>query len=234
MGDNSLFNLDISAIVVAAGKSKRMRGIDKIMYSLGGKPVIEWSLSLFLKSPCFKEVIIVSTVDKFPFLENILEKYGSNKVIKMVEGGKERKDSVYKGLEVAKGQYVAIHDGARPFVDKVILERLLVSINESAGCIPVVPVADTIKEIDECGFVVKTPKRSHLVKVQTPQVFKTSLLLKAYAKLPKNAFVTDDAQVMELAGYKVKTVKGSFFNIKITTPLDLEIAHLFVKNLMPP
>ncbi len=234
MGDKGLFNFDISAIVVAAGKSKRMKGIDKIRYSLGGKPVIEWSLSLFLTSPYFKEVIVVSTIDRFPFLEKILEKYDSKKVIKMVEGGKERKDSVCKGLEVSKGQYVAIHDGARPFVDGVILERLLVSINGSAGCIPVIPVTDTIKEIDECGFVVGTPKRSHLVKVQTPQVFKTSLLLEAYAKLPKDALVTDDAQVMELAGYKVKTVEGSFLNIKITTPLDLEIAHLFVKNLIPP
>ena len=165
--------------------------------------------------------------------EEIVSKYQFHKVKKIVQGGHERYHSVWNGLQEVEEGYVFIHDGARPFVSEEILERAYHEVQECKACVVGMPVKDTIKISDEQGLVVDTPERERLWMIQTPQVFEMSLVKGAYAKLMGQAEiqVTDDAMVVEqMLGHKVKLVEGSYENIKITTPDDLQVASVFLKK----
>jgi len=153
-----------------------------------------------------------------------------------VAGGKERYHSVFEGLKVIKNSdYVYIHDGARPFIDQELLQRACDSVHIHKACVVGMPVKDTIKIISTDGFAQHTPDRSTLWMVQTPQVFQYKMVLEAYENIMRNpgVQVTDDAMVVEKMGKaKIKLVEGSYKNIKITTPEDLEIAEIFCKDKM--
>ena len=183
------------------------------------------------------EIILVVGENQSEYCKDeIVSKYGISKVNKIVEGGAERYHSVWNGLqEVDDGGYVFIHDGARPFVDEEILKRAYKDVQNCKACVIGMPVKDTIKLADSDGFVNETPERSLLWMIQTPQVFENGLVKKAYALLmeQENIQVTDDAMVVEqMLGHKVKLTEGSYENIKITTPEDLDIAEIFVKKLL--
>ena len=226
-----------TAIVLAAGQGKRMgTKVQKQYLEIDGKPVLYYSLHAFEQSKIIDEIILVVGENQSEYCkEEIVSKYGISKVKKIVQGGAERYHSVWNGLqEVEEDGYTFIHDGARPFVDEEILNRAYKDVQNCKACVIGMPVKDTIKLADREGYVDETPERSLLWMIQTPQVFETSLVKKAYALLMEqsNIQVTDDAMVVEqMLGHKVKLTLGSYENIKITTPEDLDIAEIFVKKL---
>ena len=227
-----------TAIVLAAGQGKRMgTKVQKQYLEIDGKPVLYYSLHAFEQSKIIDEIILVVGENQSEYCKDeIVSKYGISKVNKIVEGGAERYHSVWNGLqEVDDDGYVFIHDGARPFVDEEILKRAYKDVQNCKACVIGMPVKDTIKLADSDGFVNETPERSLLWMIQTPQVFENGLVKKAYALLmeQENIQVTDDAMVVEqMLGHKVKLTEGSYENIKITTPEDLDIAEIFVKKLL--
>lgn len=225
-----------TAIVLAAGQGKRMgTKMQKQYLELKGKPILYYPLHTFEKSELIDEVILVVGEGQKEYCEReIVTKYDFRKIKGIVAGGKERYHSVWNGLQEVTGEgYVFIHDGARPFVNEEILKRAYEEVVSHKACVVGMPVKDTIKIADVEGFAETTPNRDLLWMIQTPQVFEINLIKRAYSLLmeEKQIQVTDDAMVVEqMLHEKVKLVEGSYENIKITTPEDLEIASVFVKK----
>lgn len=226
-----------TAIVLAAGQGKRMgTKVQKQYLEIDGKPVLYYSLWAFEQSPVIDEIILVVGKHQEEYCQSeIVDKYGISKVKTIVQGGEERYISVWNGLQQVDGEgYVFIHDGARPFINEEILNRAYKDVVKCKACVVGMPVKDTIKLADGEGFVEETPERSRVWMIQTPQVFESGLVKAAYELLMQqdNIQVTDDAMAVEqMLGNKVKLTLGSYENIKITTPEDLEIASVLVKNL---
>ena len=222
------------AIVLAAGRGSRMNSqVQKQYLTLGGKPVLYYSLKQFEDFEEIHEVILVTGEKEIDYCkEKIVDVYGLRKVSQIIAGGKERYHSVYNGLCAAREcDYVFIHDGARPFIDGKILSAAMQAVRTYHACVVGMPVKDTIKIADENRFAEQTPSRDKLWMVQTPQVFSYSLIKEAYERLieQKITDITDDAMVLErMQGYPVKLVEGSYQNIKLTTPEDLMIAETFL------
>ena len=221
------------AIVLAAGQGKRMNSkVQKQFLLIKEKPVLYYTLNAFETSPLISEIVLVTGKDEIEYCrQEIVEKYGFQKVCKIVAGGKERYHSVYHGIQaIDEADYVFIHDGARPFVDGETIERVCDAVKEYQACVVGMPVKDTIKIADEEGFAAQTPDRRKVWQVQTPQTFEYHLIKEAYEKLivEEPEGITDDAMVVEtMTNHKVKLVEGSYRNIKITTPEDLDIATIF-------
>ncbi|KGG80109.1 2-C-methyl-D-erythritol 4-phosphate cytidylyltransferase [Caloranaerobacter azorensis H53214] len=223
----------ISVIVPAAGMGKRMNSkINKQFIKIKDIPVLARTLMEFNKCDYIDEIIVVTRYDEIDFCQKeIIEKYKLDKVKKVIQGGKERQDSVYNGLKEVnkKSDIVLIHDGARPFVKRNIIEENIKFALEYGACVTGVPVKDTIKKVDLNGEIISTPNRKELWAIQTPQTFRYDLILKAYEKAKLDNFLgTDDSMLVERMGYKVKIVMGDYSNIKITTPEDLIIAETLV------
>lgn len=226
-----------TAIVLSAGQGKRMgTSMQKQYIQLEGKPIIYYSLKVFEDSRIIDDIVlVVGEGQKGYVCEEILKKYQFSKVKSVVYGGKERYDSVWQGLSAltVKQGYVFIHDGARPFVDEDILNRAYDTVIRRRACAAGMPSKDTIKLVDEENFAVKTPERKYMWVVQTPQVFECTLITDAYSRLMREDFVrvTDDAMVIEqMMKVPVKLFEGSYENIKITTPEDLEVASAILKR----
>lgn len=225
-----------TAIVLSAGQGKRMgAGIQKQYIELHGKPIVYYSLETFQKSDLIDQIIMVVGKGQEEYCrKDIVEKYGLSKVSDIVEGGAERYHSVHNGLQrICHDGYVFIHDGARPFVTQDMIQRAYEAVCAYPACVVGMPVKDTIKIADAEEFTKETPDRNYVWQVQTPQVFSVSLIKEAYEKIicsgKKN--ITDDTMVVEtVCGMRSKLVKGSYENIKITTPEDLEIADVFLKR----
>ena len=234
-----------AAIVLSAGKGTRMNSdVPKQYLMLEGKPVLYYALLAFEKS-MVKEIILVTGKDDIAYCkEEIVERYGFTKVKAVTAGGKERYHSVFCGLaELNQRQYppdyVMIHDGARPFVDDGIIERCREAVETYEACVAGMPVKDTIKIVDEHLFAAETPDRKNVWQMQTPQVFSFPLIYQSYHELIKRENsgevfrVTDDAMVLEtICGKSARMVEGSYENIKITTPEDLEIAAAILGRKM--
>ena len=225
-----------TAIILAAGQGKRMKTkVQKQFLMLQGKPLLYYSLACFQKSDEIQEIVVVTGKESIDYCRSeIIEKYGFTKVKSIAEGGKERYDSVYAGLEAcsADTDYVFIHDGARPFVTEDIIKRTKEVAVTYQACIAGMPSKDTVKIIDENNMVSATPERSRVWSVQTPQVFLYSLIKEAHdtARSVSMQGITDDAMVVEQeTGTKILLVEGSYQNIKITTPEDLAIAEAFLR-----
>jgi len=235
-----------TAIVLSAGRGTRMNSdVAKQYLPLKGRPVLFYCMDIFQKS-FIDEIILVCAKEDIEYCkEEIVDKYGFSKVSQIVPGGKERYNSVFNGLcaisdvsrKASEESYVFIHDGARPFVDMDMLERVLDEVKVHKACITGVPVKDTIKVSDADGFVCDTPNRSSLYQVQTPQVFEYKLIKDAYKEVldkeqelrEKGVSITDDAMIVEaVSDIKVKIVEGSYRNIKITTPEDMIVAASFI------
>ncbi|MGM9520547.1 MAG: 2-C-methyl-D-erythritol 4-phosphate cytidylyltransferase [Phascolarctobacterium sp.] len=227
------------AIVPAAGAGKRLGlGINKAFAELRGAPLIVHCLAMLARTELVSEAIVVlapaEVEEGAALLAHFAPSYFATLPFKVVAGGKERQDSVANALAAvpADTAYIAVHDGARPFAGRAVFARTLAAAKEQGAAIAAVPVKNTIKVVDAKGVVVDTPVRSTLVAVQTPQVFRASLLKDAYANLAAHpAAVTDDASVVELLGHKVVVAKGRYENIKITTPEDLVLAEHFLTEL---
>ena len=221
------------AIVLAAGQGKRMNSkVQKQFLLIKEKPILYYTLCAFENSEIITDVILVTGKDEIEYCQKeIVEKYGFEKVRKIVAGGKERYHSVHHGIQsIDEAEYVFIHDGARPFVNSEIIARAYETVVAHKACVVGMPVKDTIKIADEDGFAAQTPDRKKVWQVQTPQTFEYHLIKEAYEKLmiEEPEGITDDAMVVEtMTNYKVKLVEGSYRNIKITTPEDLDIATIF-------
>ena len=225
-----------TAIVVAGGSGSRMgTEIPKQYLKLCGKPVICWCLEAFEHSSISEVILVVSEKYITYCSEKIVAGYGCRKVKQIIAGGAQRYDSVYEGLKAAAGSdYVWIHDAARPCLTQDMIVRLSEAVRQYDAVTAAVPVKDTIKSADPEGFADRTPERSRLWSIQTPQVFSYPLLRDAYEemmRLPHND-VTDDTMVVErYAGKRVRLVEGSYYNQKITTPEDLIPAEAFLRRI---
>ena len=218
------------AVIVAAGNASRMEGIDKVMATLGGEPVIKRTVRAFETCDAITEIVVVTREDQLVAVSELCGEF--QKVTAVVVGGSSRVESVQNGLNALsdKVKLAAIHDGARPLATWQMIDRVVRAANSYGAAAPAVPVKDTIKEVAG-GIVKATPDRSALRAVQTPQVFDFDLLRGALKKaLLEEAKITDDCSAVENMGMSVKIVEGDERNIKITTPMDLKIAELLLEE----
>lgn len=233
----------VGAVVLAAGQGRRM-GTEtaKQFLELKGKPLIYYALKAFEDSGV-DEVVLVTGKESIVYCqEEIVRAFGFRKVIAVVEGGKERMDSVYEGLKAFAGKssidYVLIHDGARPLVSREVIARAVEGAIRFQSCVAAMPVKDTIKVCDSEHFARETLDRRLLWQMQTPQAFAFSLIYRAYREVTGwkegegRERITDDAMVAEAVfgptGQKIKLIEGDYRNIKVTTPEDLLIAEAFL------
>lgn len=223
------------AVIVAAGKGTRMKTkINKQFLNLKGKPILYYTLKSFCDNKSIDDIVVVLAKDEIEYCKkNIILKYGLNKIKFIVEGGNTRQESVINGLEAIEDcDIVLIHDGARPFVDKSIIEKGIKYAELYGACACGVKPKDTIKIKGNNGFSVHTLDRDTLFSVQTPQGFKHSIILECHKKANlEKVEATDDTMIAEKYNYKVYLYEGSYTNIKITTPEDLVIGEKILDNL---
>lgn len=218
------------AVIVAAGSASRMGGIDKVMASLGGEPMIVRTVRAFQNCDAISSVVIVTREDLIRPISGLCREM--TKVAAVVAGGSSRQESVHLGLNaLPKGtKLAAVHDGARPLISWQVIDRVVRAANTYGAAAPAIPVKDTIKVV-RSGLVESTPDRAVLWAVQTPQVFDFDLLRGALSKAAADgAQVTDDCSAVERMGMRVKIVEGDERNLKVTTPVDLRIAELLLEE----
>lgn len=212
-----------TAIILAAGASTRMQGTDKQLLSINGTPVLMRSIMNFQNTPEVSEIIIAAKEESCSEITALCEKYGITKLKTVCAGGSTRGESARKAFSYATETDVTlIHDGARPFAYPAVISSVAADAYECGAAIAAVPVTDTIKIVNG-GFISSTPDRNALYAAQTPQGFRTGLYRKMLAQ---DGDFTDDSQLAEAMGIKVKTVMGSYNNIKITTPEDIARAEI--------
>lgn len=223
------------AIVLAGGSGKRMNmNVKKQYLEIQGKPLLFYTLNAFEKSEADRIILVTSKEDIQDVKENIVEKYNIDKVERIVEGGKERYNSVYNALaSINDADLVLVHDGARPFVDVDVINRTIECAKCEKAAIAAVRVKDTIKRSNNYGQITETIKREDLWQIQTPQTFNFKKIKAAYEELIENndvESVTDDSMVWERVypNYPVKIIESNYFNIKITTKEDLLFANAIV------
>lgn len=200
----------------------------KLLLKINGKTVLERSVNAFLNISDVDEVIVVAKEKDIPAFSDIL----TDERVSFVVGGDTRQQSVMNALDVIDDcELIIIHDGARPLIKSKDIENTIRAAKENKAAAVGVFVKDTVKVVDKNGFVVSTPDRSTLFAVQTPQIFDFELYRKAAQNArEKGLDFTDDCQLVESFNQKVKTVVGSYSNIKITTPDDIVLAENLLKN----
>jgi len=219
------------AVIVAAGTASRMGGIDKVMAPLGGEPMILRTVRAFQQCDAIREIVIVTRQDLIVPIMDLC--HDCDKVQVVLVGGATRQEPVRIGMGALSGKVklAAIQDGARPLITWQVIDRTVRAANSYGAAAPAIPVKDTIKKVSG-GIVAETPDRKLLQAVQTPQVFDIDLLKAALRKATEDgAEVTDDCSAVERLGMSVKIVEGDERNIKVTTPLDLKIAELFLEEM---
>ena len=223
-----------SAIIAAAGSSRRMEGRDKLWTPLAGRITLARTIDVFEASPIIDNIVLVLNPERLDDVTKLCQQEGWSKITSIVEGGIRRQDSVRNGLDslakLAPTQWVMIHDGARPLVTPDLLEAGLKTAQKCYAAIAAVPVKDTIKQVQQ-GWITSTLDRSLLWSIQTPQVFSFPLIHHAYQTAPLQQEFTDDAALLEHLGKRVAIFNGSYRNIKITTQEDLLIAEALIKGL---
>jgi 2-C-methyl-D-erythritol 4-phosphate cytidylyltransferase len=223
--------MEYQVVIPAAGKGKRMNaGKNKLLLELNGSPIIIHTLKAFESDPLCKGIFLAVHPDDQKTFEELLQKYDIKKVEKLVEGGTERQHSVYNALKEVSHEIVLVHDGARPFIQLDVIERLVAKTRQTGAAIAAVPVKDTIKKVLE-EEVEETIDRSSLWMVQTPQAFRVSLLKIAHQQAAEDDFIgTDDASLVERTDVQVSVVESDYDNIKLTTPEDLYFAEAIIKK----
>jgi 2-C-methyl-D-erythritol 4-phosphate cytidylyltransferase len=221
-------------ILPAAGSGSRMGNVLKPFIMLNGKPVVVYALEKISKLKNISAVVLILPATNY---DSIIKEYGDllkkNGVTDFVKGGNSRQQSVANGIDAAmasRPDLIAVHDAVRPFISLELCNKLVLSAADKGGALPVLPVTDTIKKVVG-GEVKETVRRAELFAVQTPQVFSASLLADAYKRADSlGEEITDDASVIEKNGGRVMAVEGERFNIKLTTPEDIDIAKMLIKE----
>lgn len=223
-----------SIIVPAAGNGSRMKAdINKQLLELSGKPVIVHTIMALDESKLFDEIIIVAKESEIEIFRRLFTKYKIYSTLKFALGGLNRQESVYNGLNKIsdKSEYVAVHDGARPFVDYELLKRVVSESYEKGAVITAVPSVDTIKKVNDENVIAETLERDNLWNTQTPQIFKREYIENGYKKAIEDKYVgTDDSSLVERIGVKVYPVMGCYNNIKITTKKDLKLGEIILSE----
>jgi len=230
------------AIILASGQGKRMKaGKNKVLLEINNKPLIYYTIKPFQESNSIKSIVLVCKEKEKKFFKEIVKKYSLDKVVGLIEGGKERQDSAYNAVfyldkkllskKNKEKHFLLFHNGANPFVAKKEIRESIENAKKFGACVVAHPTKDTVKEVNEKGLVEKTLERKKLWNMQTPQTIEFNLAKKAFGEARKNNFTgTDDVSLVEKIGKKVKVIEGSEFNFKITTPLDLELAEIIYKK----
>ncbi len=213
-----------SIIITAGGSSFRYGKTNKLLEILGDKTVIEQTVSKFLEFENITEIIIPTNL---AIIDILNDKFSDFSKIKIIEGGQNRQESVYKALKEVRNEYVLIHDGARPLIDKETIQAVMDNVIEKSAVSVMTKTTDTIKKVDERGKILETIDRTYLYNTQTPQAFKTDLIKDAHKKLVGKNF-TDDSSMLEELEIDVYIVEGNYNNIKITTKTDLDFAKLYI------
>ena len=226
---------DAGVVLLAAGGSARMGG-DKMLLELRGRPVLQYSLETFQRSNRVSAIVIVASDANRNAINDLVANADYDKVSAVVAGGARRQDSTANGVDQLMSQhgsgikFILVHDGARPFVDEVMIERGLMAAAQHGAAVPALPVSDTIKSVKGDGMVEQTLDRSRLRAIQTPQVFQVDVFAPA---LRPTQEVTDDASFVELVGGSVGLFDGNSGNIKLTTPDDIERAEVILARRNP-
>jgi 2-C-methyl-D-erythritol 4-phosphate cytidylyltransferase len=219
------------AVILGAGAGLRMGGgTAKQFLEVDGKPILALTLEKFQTCPLIDSITLVVPLAEINSCKSeIVERFNFDKVENIVLGGERRQDSVRFGLEASNGEYelVVIHDGVRPFIDMELIDRSIAAAKIHRAVIAALPAKETVKKVDQSGFVIKTYERKDVWLVQTPQVFRYKDIMSAHEKAVSEAWddFTDDASLIEKMGIPVKVILGSEYNIKITTPQDMELAR---------
>lgn len=225
----------VSAIIVAAGKGIRMNDIVRKQYfTLAGRPILCHTVQVFDTCIEIDKIFLVVPEEDFDFChKNIILPLKLQKKVNLVQGGKERQDSVYNGILAVdnKDCIVVIHDGVRPFVRPEQLAACIKCAKECGACILGIPAFDTLKRVNSAGFIDKTLDRESIWLAQTPQAFQYDLIKKAHENARREGYTgTDDALLVERLGKDVKVINGSRCNIKITTQEDLMLARAMLET----
>ena len=225
----------VCTLIPAAGKGHRMQhAVKKPYIELAEKPILSHTIQRFEQNSAVDAIfVIVDETDFAACHATVLEPYAFTKVQRLVAGGATRQESVQNGIHAlpADTDFVIVHDGVRPFVTDATIFACLAAADEYGAAIAAVPVKDTIKVANSDSFVLETPTRERLWTVQTPQVFRKSLLIEAHQTAAQRQLTaTDDAGLVEQLGFPVKLVHGNYENLKITTQVDLQIAAVLLEN----
>ncbi len=224
--------MKVTAVIAAGGEGKRMGG-QKQFVEISGVPMLELTLGAFNDCDAIEDIILVVPRPDMARAKMLVDQHGFKKVIEIVASGPHRQQSVMHGLAAVKddSDRVLIHDGARPLVTNELIKMVVSELKDNDAVIPAVPVVDTVKRVDEAGKVFETLDREKLWAAQTPQGFKSHLIKEAHERAQKLGYqATDDARLVERLGHKVKVIMGSYENIKITNPVDVEIAESILKR----
>lgn len=216
--------MKFNAIITAGGTSSRYGNKNKLLEKINGKEVIKYPTEIFINHEKFDKVIICANKSIIPELEKIFEK---NKKLKIIEGGSTRQESVYNGLKEIEGDFVLIHDGARPVISKELIDKIIKVLPEQKALTVATKTTDTIKIVNN-GKVLKTLNRDELYNIQTPQAFEIELIKSAHERLKGKSF-SDDAGMVEAIENDVYILENDYKNIKITTKNDLDIAKIYLK-----
>ncbi|MCL6476801.1 MAG: 2-C-methyl-D-erythritol 4-phosphate cytidylyltransferase [Peptococcaceae bacterium] len=223
----------VYAVVPAAGRGTRMGGANKQMLPLAGVPVLIRALAALEEVPLVEGIVLAAPPDSLDRFREEAGRWGLKKITAVVPGGVNRQQSVLSGLLAVpfECEVVVVHDGARPLVTPEEIRDLVSAAVDFGAATLAVPVKDTVKEAGDDGFVTSTPDRGKLWLTQTPQGFSYGVLMEAHRRAGERGLLyTDDASLVEDYGHRVKIVRGSYSNIKITTPEDVLIAEALLKN----
>jgi 2-C-methyl-D-erythritol 4-phosphate cytidylyltransferase len=223
--------MSVYALIPAAGESARMGKINKLLFPLGGKSVLAWTLEIFSRSSLISGIVVAAPEALISTFQEVLASCNwQGKKVKIIEGGLTRQESVFNALQhAAEAEIVAVHDAARPLLTLELLEKVIQEGSTSGAAVLGIPIRDTIKRVSPNNIIETTIPREGIWAVQTPQVFYYSLLKEAHLRARKEHFIgTDDAVLVERLPYKVKMVPGSWQNIKITTSEDLSLAEVLI------
>lgn len=225
--------MSVSAVIVAAGNSKRMDdGIDKLAVELNGKPLLAWTISRFESTEIIDEIIVVTREDEIEKVKELTLSEGFRKVSSIIKGGAFRQQSTQNGLNATSNYstVVLVHDGARPLIRTSDIERIAESAEENGAALLALPSKESVKEVQD-GRVTKTLPRESIWLAQTPQGFRKELLQKALSDAEKEGYVgTDEASLVERIGEEVVIVEGHSSNIKVTVSSDIEVVRSLLEG----
>ena len=222
----------VGVVITSGGQSQRMGGIDKTFTLINGYPVIVHSIRPFLESTEFHQIVVVLSRENLLLGQSWVAHLNWEEKLLLCVGGERRQDSVRNGIQMlGECEWIVVHDGARPCIDSNFLTEALNTAFKFGTAVPIVPFTDTLKILDDSGFVKETVPREQFWRAQTPQIFCKKVLSEAHKKIAQT--VSDDAQMVELLGYKIGTFPGVEQNIKITTPEDIPIAKAIINSHVP-
>lgn len=226
-----IYNKKVTAIILSAGNSVRYgKNRNKNFEKINGKTVLQYSIECFDNNDKIDNILIASKEDELNIVKKIISELNLNKKIQVIVGGRSRKESVYKCITKTNADIVIVHDGARPAIKSMYIDKCLNAMKEYKGVSVGVKVKDTIKITNQRGIVLETTKRSNTWQIHTPQCFDRKSLIKAHKSCNDDESITDDCMLLENLGYKIKLVESDYTNIKLTTYEDLNTLRQYISS----